>query len=200
MSKNIWFVSDTHFGHANIIKFCRPEFGDAGETQCNDMNEVMIERWNARVKPGDIVYHGGDFMWKYPNTVEDEATFAKRISGRLNGTVRMFLGNHDNAKLLLHHGIVESIDLWGVFKKEKFVFTHIPISTAQVRQGFVNVHGHTHNNAEGEPHHLNICVEHTGYAPVSYEDMMAKVKGQNFEMMKAACEGTNDERVMREQS
>ncbi len=53
---NIWFTSDTHFGHANIIRFCDRPFKDIQE-----MNERLIANWNAVVRPGDSVYHMGDF-------------------------------------------------------------------------------------------------------------------------------------------
>ena len=48
----LFFTSDHHFGHANIIKFCNRPFKDVQE-----MNETLIERWNKKVKPKDHVYH-----------------------------------------------------------------------------------------------------------------------------------------------
>lgn len=44
----IWLISDTHFGHENIIGYCGRPFANAAE-----MDEAMIERWNATVKPSD---------------------------------------------------------------------------------------------------------------------------------------------------
>ena len=62
--KDIWVTSDTHFRHANILKFkdsdgnlVRPGFEDV-----DAMDEHMIERWNSVVKPGDMVYHLGDVV------------------------------------------------------------------------------------------------------------------------------------------
>jgi len=55
----IFFTGCTHFGHANIIKLANRPFSDVGE-----MNEALVERWNARVQPGDRVYHLGDVAWK----------------------------------------------------------------------------------------------------------------------------------------
>ena len=56
--QGIRFTSDTHFGHNNIIKFCKRPWKTTEE-----MNEALIERWNSVVKPDDIVFHLGDFAF-----------------------------------------------------------------------------------------------------------------------------------------
>ena len=55
---NIFFTSDSHFGHENIIRFCKRPFNSVRE-----MNEELIHRWNSKVRPNDIVFHLGDFCW-----------------------------------------------------------------------------------------------------------------------------------------
>ena len=50
----VFFVSDTHFFHKNIIKDCDRPFADVDE-----MNQFMIDRWNEAVGPDDIVIHVG---------------------------------------------------------------------------------------------------------------------------------------------
>ena len=54
----VFFTSDTHFYHANIINFCKRPFANV-ET----MNEALIENWNAVVGVDDIVFHLGDFCF-----------------------------------------------------------------------------------------------------------------------------------------
>ena len=75
----IWVTSDTHYGHANIIRFCDRPFASSEE-----MDEALIANFNERVKPGDTVYHLGDFSF-----AKDPA----RVFRRLNGTIHLVLGN-----------------------------------------------------------------------------------------------------------
>ena len=51
----IYFTADTHFGHINVIKLCNRPFATIDE-----MNEKMIENWNAKVTNGDTIYILGD--------------------------------------------------------------------------------------------------------------------------------------------
>lgn len=52
----IWFTADHHFGHENIIKYCRRPFDSVQQ-----MNAELVRRWNERVSINDTVYHLGDF-------------------------------------------------------------------------------------------------------------------------------------------
>jgi calcineurin-like phosphoesterase family protein len=79
-SKNIWFTSDLHLGHDNIIKFCNRPFHDV-----NEMNEKIISNWNEQVQEQDIVYHLGDFCFGNP----------KQYYPRLKGTIMFIPGSHD---------------------------------------------------------------------------------------------------------
>ena len=79
----IFYISDTHFGHKNVLKYDnRPYFTVA------EMDADLIRRWNNAVKPTDTVYHLGDFSWLKP-AEESE------ILQQLNGTKILIRGNHD---------------------------------------------------------------------------------------------------------
>ena len=83
----IYFTADTHFGHANIIKFCNRPFSDVHE-----MNEYMIAAWNERVCDNDTIFIIGDMFFK--SDINPEETLFS-----LKGKKRLIIGNHDHGWL-----------------------------------------------------------------------------------------------------
>lgn len=55
----IYFTSDLHLGHANVIRHCNRPFSSAEE-----LDEVLIQNWNSRVTNNDTVYILGDLMFR----------------------------------------------------------------------------------------------------------------------------------------
>lgn len=80
---NIFFTSDTHFGHANIIKYCSRPWSNV-----DDMNDALISNWNSVVSKNDIVFHLGDFGF---NNITELAN----VCDKLNGKIYLITGNHD---------------------------------------------------------------------------------------------------------
>lgn len=158
-----WFTSDTHFGHKSVIDFCKRPFFDVEE-----MNESLIQNWNGCVGKDDRVYHLGDFAWG--------TKIAKEIRPRLNGNIRLIVGNHDEIQKLSACGMFQRINLWRCFKDWNFTATHIPLALSETRTGSFNVHGHKHNDPlfEGEPHQINVCTELTGYTPIHVDKILEK--------------------------
>lgn len=77
------YISDTHFGHKNIIGFDnRPFFG------VEDMEKDMVNNWNSVTSPGDTVHILGDFCW-------GTAKEWPRVLEQLNGNKVLIRGNHD---------------------------------------------------------------------------------------------------------
>lgn len=171
---DIWFISDTHFFHENILKFTdndgrliRPGFSCAEE-----MNEHMVERWNGVVKPQDKVWHLGDVAFK----TTEKANQLDHLLSRLNGHKRMLVGNHDNLKSVALMHRFEKVELWKGFKEEGFTCTHIPLRLDSLRDGTVNVHGHTHQNWLRDPGYINVCVEPRNYTPVHMDELLVEVR------------------------
>lgn len=173
---DVWFISDTHFFHENILKFVdktgariRAEFASVDE-----MNWAMVDRWNAVVKPQDKVWHLGDVAFK----TTEKAAELDNLLGKLHGHKRMLVGNHDNLKsqAIMRH--FEKVELWKGFKAEGFTCSHIPLRLDSLRDGTVNVHGHTHQNLMVEPGYVNVCVEVRGYTPMHLDELAKEVRKQ----------------------
>lgn len=158
---NIWVISDTHFGHENIIEFCDRPFHNTHE-----MNQCILENWNSVVKPQDKIYHLGDvYMGMSKGYIEN-------LLQRLNGHKRLILGNHDNGKDQILHRYFEKIDVWRCFGKEKLLLTHVPVHPSSIeKKEWTNIHGHIHQNKSPEGRYRNACVEWTNYTPVNLEEL-----------------------------
>lgn len=174
----IWFISDTHFSHGNILKF-QTKVGSLvrpGFTDVDHMDETMIRLWNDRVMPNDIVYHLGDVIF-------GNAQRLAAIMTRLNGRKRLILGNHDNhidvrdfrkyfqkITSLRHFGS----DMTGC--KVSFVACHYPLHMSSFRYDAAPntfcVHGHIHEKVIADAAYLNVSVERTAYAPIDLKTVV----------------------------
>jgi calcineurin-like phosphoesterase family protein len=93
----VFFISDTHFGHENIIRMCRRPFGSVAE-----MDEALIARWNERVGAADTIYHLGDFCYR-------NRCGADTYLRCLNGQIHLIAGNHDDETIAQHASLFASV-------------------------------------------------------------------------------------------
>lgn len=176
--KNLWFISDTHFHQANILNFKRMNGEPLRSFQSvEEMNEIMVERWNSLVKPGDKIYHLGDVIMRYqPENL--------KILSRLNGQKRLILGNHDTLKGTELVKYFKKVEMWRVFGEYGFLCSHVPIHSGSFGRAVLNVHGHTHDSIvkidvldqPADPRYFCVCVEQTDYFPVHLDVILDKVK------------------------
>lgn len=166
----IFVCSDMHFGHANIIKYCNRPFRDV-----DHMDEALIENWNEVVRPGDLVYHLGDFCW---------GADATKYTSRLNGDIVNIRGNHDRGAIYakaFYRQIDEAIVPW----MDGLVYmNHYPVWMYQYDAAggelwrshqdrspgvkHVLLYGHVHNGEEDVPPPawaMNISIEKLNYEP-----------------------------------
>ena len=80
--QGIWFTSDLHFGHRNILKFCKRPWDTVEE-----MDEGLIQNWNRVVGKDDLVFNLGDFAFATNGRW-------KELLSQLNGHHYLILGNH----------------------------------------------------------------------------------------------------------
>ena len=152
-----FFISDTHFNHANIIKYCnRPQ------RDVKHMNEVMIANWNRHVSKKDTVYHLGDFAFNP----------TRELIESLNGRKRLVMGNHDKKPMrwYLDNGFEAVYDM-PIIYKGGYILSHKPVFINDTMP-YMNFHGHIHNSSLiGGCNHKNFSVEVIGYKPVNFEEV-----------------------------
>jgi calcineurin-like phosphoesterase family protein len=172
----IWFTSDTHYDHANIIKYSKRPFADVEE-----MNEALVVAWNAVVRPGDTVYHLGDF-----GCVKDPAR-AGRFASRLMGDKYLVWGNHDrklrSRREFTDHW-VQCFDLHeDVFAGQRAVLCHYAMRTWNAsHRGSYQLHGHSHGSLPKLPGYrqLDVGVDCWNYAPVSFDEIHRQLSTVQF--------------------
>lgn len=189
---NRFVISDTHFGHTNSWEKFKLPNGDPLRpfTSTEEMDETMVERWNAVVRPQDTVYHLGDVV------INKKSLHHVK---RLNGKKRLVRGNHDIFKDNDYREVGFD-SLYGVrVFVDKFILSHIPLHPDCITDRFkVNVHGHLHANEvtrkiatktwavtgqhdvvdQIDPRYLCVSVEHTDYRPLSFDEVEARIKAR----------------------
>ncbi len=176
-----FFTSDTHYFHENIIRFSNRPFETVEE-----MNEAMIERWNAKVKKGDLVYHLGDFALKCSKA---DAT---SILDRLNGQIILIRGNHDSVAEQLKHRFAAVKDYDEISIKDddaphngkrKIILLHYAMRVwHSSHHGSWHLYGHSHGSLPDDPNSLSfdVGVDCWGFAPLSYQEVKAVMAGKTF--------------------
>ena len=182
MSKDIWLISDTHFGHANILNFTDSGTGElirgSRFDSVEDMNETMIRNWNSVVKPDDTVYHLGDVFFGNKDKFQS-------LWSRLMGRKRLILGNHDDARFFIKYGLVEKVTVWKELHEYGLLLSHIPLDPSgllrhrhnnygEAKDMLLNIHGHIHQNPSPTEHHRCVCVEQIDYTPINIEELRTR--------------------------
>lgn len=170
-----FFTADEHYGHRNVIKFCKRPFVDI-----DDMREKLIAAHNAKVSKGDFTYHIGDMFWRTCSV--DEAV---TIMTRLNGQHVLVYGNHDE---LVENGphlrqkfvkISERLYLDKTSISPKIVLDHYAGRVWRgSHKGTWQLYGHSHAALpEAKTLSFDVGVDtRPDYAPWSEEEIAAKMK------------------------
>ena len=193
-TQKIFFSSDQHFGHRNVINFCNRPFADE-----KAMRQALIDNWNSVVGPDDIVVTMGDFFWF------NNSHSIKKCIDKLNGKeIYLVPGNHDTVKSF--HRVIderfhilsdithiylrcEDTNRW-YYKTFEIVCTHYPQSTWSHRdKGAINLFGHIHSGPRSENDYdqdltlhigqqLDVGVDNQEYKPISFEDVLYQLEDQ----------------------
>jgi calcineurin-like phosphoesterase family protein len=199
---NVFFTADTHFGHANIIRYCnRPwcteeDLTDDGEwvsrsvarLRCDKMDEDLIKQWNAVVSPRDIVYHLGDFCM-------GTSVNAFNYLRRLNFKVLYYIwGNHDAAirglnvrgfaqqegRNIIPLGKLEEVNV----NNQRITLCHYAMRVwNRSHHGAWHLFGHSHGNLAKDINSFSMDVgvdAVPSFQPISYADVAREMATRKF--------------------
>lgn len=184
-----FFTSDTHFGHANIIRFCNRPFRNVEE-----MNEILIENWNKVVSKGDTVFHLGDFAF-------GGSSVWNSIIPRLNGHINLIIGNHDRKNL--RQGYMSYFDmvvpqLQIEIEDNSIYLNHYPfLCYGGSYRGVWQLFGHVHSGPQADgldisrlrvllPTQYDVGVDNNNFTPISYREVKEKIESQKNESLDRA--------------
>lgn len=151
-----FFTSDTHLGHANIIKHCNRPFASVGE-----MDGVIIANWNAVVRPGDDVWHLGDFAHRNSKSA---SSYLARLAGRKH----LIWGNHDSAETRGLSGWSSSRAMAEIaVDGTRIVLLHYAMKVwPRSHHGALHFYGHSHGTLPGDGQSLDVGVDCWDLRPV----------------------------------
>lgn len=176
----IWFTADTHFGHANVLRFTdrHERWGTIEE-----MDRALVANINSCVGPNDDLYVLGDFSYKL--SAEEAAAIRARIRCR---NVHLVPGNHDKdwtqpevAGTFIVEPPIVNLRSQGLH----LVLCHYPmVDWEGLGHGSIHLHGHIHApraynewNRANRTLRFDAGVDANGYAPVSLGQVRAFFKG-----------------------
>lgn len=163
---SVFFISDLHFNHGNIIKYCNRPFVNADQ-----MNRELVRRWNSAVSKDDTIFHLGDFC-KRGNPYE--------FINKLNGHIIFIEGNHDEE--LVKHNVRPRCKHM-VYRKnaEDFMLIHTNEWLPHPWDNGWIICGHHHNNnVRAHPliHNknklINVSAELLDYTPIEASELLSR--------------------------
>lgn len=182
----LFFTSDTHWGHSNIIRFCNRPYESVEE-----MNEKLIENWNNVVPEDGIVFHLGDFAF-------GGSLLWKSVCERLNGKKHLIIGNHDMKNLRAGaEALFDSVNMQLQLSiDDRTVYlNHYPFlcyggvwrnADNTVWQLFGHTHLQKENNSGKDferlkyafPTQYDVGTDFNDYKPISYSELSEKISFQ----------------------
>ena len=175
----IFFTSDTHFGHANIIKYSERPFASR-----EDMDEKLAMLWNCYVTDSDVVYHLGDV------TLGNQR-HAREYFAKLNGRIKVLGNKWHHDKRWLKNSDVHQMYSNSLYRVEILppivvltwpqiiVLSHYPMAEWDRKHyGSWHLHGHSHCKHVANPGELkmDVGVDCNNYTPVSIHQVVERMR------------------------
>jgi calcineurin-like phosphoesterase family protein len=137
------------------------------------MDELLVANWNNKVKPGDKIFHLGDFALHKP------LSSMVVLFDRLHGDKHLILGNHDSNNKIKKLGW-SSIHATFLLKhnKNQFWLSHYAHRTWPHKgRGVHHLYGHSHGHLPGYGRSMDVGVDNKDldYSPISIGEVLDKL-------------------------
>lgn len=175
----IFYTSDQHFGHKNILTMGKGRPFNSIE----EMQQIMISKWNKKVQPDDTVYILGDFCWGF------NSKKIKELVSKLNGNKILIVGNHDRLNDYYKSASFQDIVSYHEVKDgdDRVVLFHFPISEWNgYYYGSYHLYGHTHGTYQlleetskrnrANTNCWDVGVDNNDFEPVSLEEIKQRIR------------------------
>lgn len=175
----LWFTSDTHFGHKRMLEF-------RGYEDVVEMDKDLIRCWNSRISPKDRVYHLGDFSFHNRGRTHG-------VIDALNGSICLIRGNHDERII---KGDLEKRFEWVKYqyflkidKQTQIMMNHCAFLTWWgSHRGSWCLHGHSHgsliqNQDPKGPRRMDVGVDTNDMYPYHLEEIRKHMATRSHEVV-----------------
>ena len=166
----VWFTSDTHFDHKNVINYCSRPFDSVEE-----MNDTLIHNWNSVVGTDDIVYFLGDFCFSSRHN---------EFLDVLHGEKHLIVGNHDPLKVCASPKWASANDIKQIrVDNQVIVLCHYAMRVwNRCHRGAWHLYGHSHGSLMDDAGalSLDVGVDCHDYFPISLKRVQELMKKKEY--------------------
>lgn len=180
-AESIFFTSDTHFNHANILGFCARPFKDIREH-----DEELVRRWNEKVPKDGLVFHLGDVCFGANDYCRD-------ILNSLNGIIYLIVGNHDTDTISKFKDRFCGMTMQRVIiiGDQSIILNHFPLACfagSYRKRPVWQLYGHVHTSPYSRgidseridsmamPCQYDVGVDNNDFTPLSYAEVKEIMK------------------------
>lgn len=208
--KNIWFTSDTHYAHKNIVRGTTEwkEFEEGSSHQntrdfdtLEEHNEALVKSINGLIKPNDELWHLGDWSFGGHAKVEE---FRNRLNCK---NINLIFGNHDQhiepesspyRPLFTSVQYVKELSYKidsqksGKYGKTKIFLSHYSHQVwNQSHHGVIHLFGHSHGTLKGIGKSMDVGVDTNNLYPYHLDEIIDIMKGKEATVVDHHNKNTN---------
>ena len=158
--------ADLHLEHQKIILYSNRPFENA-----EDMTKKLLQNWRETVKKNDVIFNLGDLSFD-----RDKERLQKTIRN-LPGYKVLIFGNHDRKKSYKWWSDIgfNEVYKYPIIFQDKYILSHEPVQYGVGNDGYINIHGHIHNNfCMLNEYYVNVSIEIIDYKPINFDVIKKK--------------------------